>query len=672
MEREKMNGKIGIDGPQVERINFCLPSIYPFAWREEINGECEALVKSLWVTPAMASGAEDLARCLDLVLVTDVAQAEIRILPLNETEALAGGDVTFGAEMSPERYYFDTTRSPFTVGAVTVQGAMMALQSLKQLRLNADRWASARVWDAPALRIRGVHCFLPAREDIPFFKRWLAWLASLKFNTLFLEIGGGLEYKRHPEVNAAWEKFADRVGYNDKSFASRMHSHPNAMHGSVAGGSFLTQIEARDLAETARSLQIEVIPEVQSLSHSYYLCCAHPEIAEDPSHQYPDTYCPHHPDTYPLLFDVIDEVAEVFTPKTIHIGHDEWYTIGCCPRCREKQPSDILYKDVKRIHNYLLKKKIGCAMWGDKFMNLIVGGREHAGRDITREDIKGETYQALDKLAVIPVHREILILDWYWGLDPFSQDYFNNKGFSTVFGNFDPLSFNIARLRAPGVVGAEVSTWKAARESELARHGLIQKVLFSANAFWWKNCTDAAKVDTYDAVKYRMASTRAQLGARTEPKGEWTAVALKSAVVVEPYPGSLRHVCQAPCVIHVRGKSRALRFVHAIDPGFDMAKDRAELSAKSSIGCYVIRTENQEYRVELTDSINILQLHAHPLTGDANALMYWADVAEEGRDAWGRPMRWHALIWVNPDPTDTVKEVAIEGHVILAGLDRMI
>ncbi len=55
----------------------------------------------------------------------------------------------------------------------------------------------------------------------------------------------------------------------------------------------------------------------------------------------------------------------------------------------------------------------------------------------------------LDKLAAIPVHREILILNWYWSLDPSSEGYFHNKGFSSIYGNFDPWRFPAARLRAP-------------------------------------------------------------------------------------------------------------------------------------------------------------------------------------------------------------------------------
>ena len=59
---------------------------------------------------------------------------------------------------------------------------------------------------------------MPGRKDIPFFKRLLAWIASLKYNVLFLEVGGGIEYKRRPEINRAWEKFCAEA---DAQWSSR-------------------------------------------------------------------------------------------------------------------------------------------------------------------------------------------------------------------------------------------------------------------------------------------------------------------------------------------------------------------------------------------------------------------------------------------------------------------
>jgi N-acetyl-beta-hexosaminidase len=69
--------------------------------------------------------------------------------------------------------------------------------------------------DWPAMPYRGVHMYLPAAGQMDFFWRWLDLLSSLRFNTLFLEVGGGFEYLRQPNINRAWAKFCRQANrYN--------------------------------------------------------------------------------------------------------------------------------------------------------------------------------------------------------------------------------------------------------------------------------------------------------------------------------------------------------------------------------------------------------------------------------------------------------------------------
>ena len=105
---------------------------------------------------------------------------------------------------------------------------------------------------------------------------------------------------------------------------------------------------------------IEVIPEIPSLTHGYYLLTRHPELAEYQGDIWPDTYCPSNPDSYKLMFDVYDEYLDVIHPKMVHIGHDEWWgaPVGSCPLCKGKDYSMLFAGDVIRIHNYFAKKGI--------------------------------------------------------------------------------------------------------------------------------------------------------------------------------------------------------------------------------------------------------------------------------------------------------------------------
>ena len=62
--------------------------------------------------------------------------------------------------------------------------------------------------------------------------------------------------------------------------------------------------------------------------------------AEDakPNEFYYHSYCPSNPKSYEILFDIIDEVIEVFKPEEyVHMGHDEVYQLGVCPVCNHPQ-----------------------------------------------------------------------------------------------------------------------------------------------------------------------------------------------------------------------------------------------------------------------------------------------------------------------------------------------
>ena len=118
----------------------------------------------------------------------------------------------------------------------------------------------------------------------------------------------------------------------------------------VAGGELLEKDEVKDLAEYARSFGFEIVPEVQSFGHVQYITYAHPEIAETaesvhdkkmdtrladqpPSTFYHHSYCPLHEKSYEIIYDIIDEVIEAARPERyVHMGHDEIYQIGICPR----------------------------------------------------------------------------------------------------------------------------------------------------------------------------------------------------------------------------------------------------------------------------------------------------------------------------------------------------
>ena len=335
---------------------------------------------------------------------------------------------------------------------------------------------------------RSVKVYLPARNDIPFFYDFVDLCADYGYNCMVFELGGAMEYKNHPEINAGWEEYCKKfMDYQGQSLD--IQNEPrwarNSIHMENGGGSFLTQTEVRELIGCCREKGMSVIPEMPSLSHCDYLLFRHPELRERAADDLPDTYCPSNPKSYELLFDLLDEVIEVFEPDMIQIGHDEWMSVGLCERCRDRAPADILADDIIRIHDYLAEKGIQTAMWGDKLLNAL--GRQGqtwgGSRRVITHQRTGEfleeipaTWEAIDKIP-----RDIVIYHWYWSLNTDWEDEFLKRGFPVVLANFDGMAVrDWPERRAKGILGVSISNWSLLNQEHLQRNDVLFNLAYTA------------------------------------------------------------------------------------------------------------------------------------------------------------------------------------------------
>mgnify|MGYP000192953794 CR=1 FL=1 len=384
-----------------------------------------------------------------------------------------------------------------TVLAGDIRGMAYGLDAVARMaRANDGKLPHCRIEDEPSVEVRGVHVFLPARVDLPFFHRMLEFLARYRYNTVYLELAAGMQFESHPEINTAWERFhRDLMTHplGPKGLQESMwFDWKNDPHADLAGGSWLTKDEVRGIIDTARNLHVEIIPEVQSLAHSYWLTTAHPEIAEAQDDPYPDTYCPSNPKSYEILFDCMEEIVEIFQPRTIHIGHDEVYTMHRCEKCRKRSAADLFAEDVMRIHDWLADRGIRTAMWADKLLDIHHPDGNHYGGVLrrvfkdTQQWVMPPTAKAVESLS-----RDIVLVDWYWMLDDKTPDLMAERGFTDlVFGNFTPGGMaHWKEYREKGIVkGAEISTWVGASERILTQHARFpQQFIEGAANLWWRD-----------------------------------------------------------------------------------------------------------------------------------------------------------------------------------------
>jgi len=255
----------------------------------------------------------------------------------------------------------------------------------------------------------GLHVLMENKNDAEQLLKEIPELAKLGINLLIVETDYNYEYVSHPELR---------------------------------GDDPVSKETVKKMVNLCRSLKIRLIPEFQSLGHqswekkTFALLTKYPEFDETPG-QFPEnkdiycrSWCPLHPDLNPIIFQLDDELIDVFEADALHVGMDEVFLIGSefCPRCKGLNPADLLAKAVNDCYNHLVKERgVEMLMWGDR---LIDGATTGYGE---WEASLNKTYPAVD---MIP--RDIIICDWHYEKRKSypSIPMFLNKGFRVL-----PTSF---------------------------------------------------------------------------------------------------------------------------------------------------------------------------------------------------------------------------------------
>lgn len=441
----------------------------------------------LWPTPKKIRFFEGTVSCADFAAPTgegeDAAFAAAHLTErMQERGVPAFGKGTkevrlcLDAGMPDEKYAVSVTDEAIVLTGGGKRSLLYAAELLLQLA-EADGFRKAEAEDEPFMRMRGFHIALPPREELDFAKRiFRTVLVPLRYNQLFVEFAGGMRFDSHPEISEAWV---------EGNIAGEEGRQPPFPHGSwVAGGRLLEKAEVRDLLDYAKSLGLEVIPEIQSWSHVQYITYAHPEIAETERQEteqadtrkadqrtsqfYAHCFCPSNEKSYEILFDLAEEILEVARPERyVHMGHDEIYDIGLCPRCKGKNHADLYVRDVLRLHDYLAKKGLTMMIWSDMLQPTEAYRTPPAG----------------DRLP-----KDIVFLDFIWYFHPEldMEDHLSSLGHPMLMGNLYSSHYPRfeSRIRKPCFVGGEVSTWCRFDEKNFGEFGKLYDLIYTAEMLW--------------------------------------------------------------------------------------------------------------------------------------------------------------------------------------------
>ncbi len=410
-----------------------------------------------------------------------------------------------------EGFIIKAENGEVTVFADTARGINYGLMTFLHSLDKNGAFNNDIIWDYPISPFRGIKLMMPADTEIEDFKSFIDDMVFFRHNTIMLEIGAAMEFKNHPEINEGWEEYAAFMSeYSGKSIDIQEHTfnwRKNSIHSNNGGGSYLSQeMVKRDIIDYCTEREIEIIPEMPSTSHCDYLLTRHHELAERQEDPYPDTFCPSNPDSYKLLFEVFDEVIDVFKPRILNIGHDEYYSINVCDRCRKRLMSgaEIFAEDMNKIYDYLSSKGVQTMFWCDKildvraFEGLNFGGAVCHFYPPSTGEIIGipSTYKAKDMLP-----KDILCLNWMWSFGPkYDEDL---REFPVAFGNFRGANMrNYRRRTGKNGIGGMLSNWGGQAKSYLKRNGVYFNMAYNDLIYWEENYDDNDDKQFEDAIAY--------------------------------------------------------------------------------------------------------------------------------------------------------------------------
>lgn len=621
------------------------------------------------------------------------------------------------ASLPAEGYLLHAQAGRVVIAGKDERGAFYGLQSLRSLLAQREallRIRGVTIRDWPDKPFRGIYLFLPGRQNIAFFKRFVRdFMALHKYNTLILEVNGCMRLDQHPELNYGSVRFARDANYSARNYPpGPIHDmEQNSSHQDVADGEVLEKEEVADLVRWARTHHLDVIPQVPSFTHSYYLLSEHKDLAAVPEDKWPDIYCPSNPKSYSLVFDVYDEYIEVFQPKSIHIGHDELFLpINASPSCRDTDIGELYGRDIRAIHDHLAARGIKTQFWGDMLLEPVRGTgpqKKHAPDGWTYLTPGALTPEQVNRL----IPKDCLIYNWFWADEPgkaktaeLNESILEKMGFQQVFGNFEPTieSYEV-RSRRTSILGGAPSSWAATSEINFGKD-LLSEFLGCSSILWTGRTMPARELS--GKIQSMLPQVRKRLSGVTPPSrteesftpvdlsGRFNSNAVLPDLTVNlaglrtgtirygRVPFALADV-QRPHAIVVGTEGRegirlpravsgiaigqaptSLIFLHAsARPALNRESFRLiwdEQDTADLLGWYEVTYEDDfTLSVPIRYGVNICEWNWDKRTS-AKDYCYGADAVPLGGSA-GNAITFFAYEWINPRLGKVIREVALKG-----------
>ncbi len=382
-----------------------------------------------------------------------------------------------------EAYALSVSSSGITVVGYDLPGLFHGIMTLRQMKQNNNpaTLPYAKIQDYPALAYRGLHIFT-GKNALQEQKALVDVMALHKMNNIILQLDY-MEYKSHPEI------WYEPMGQK--------------------------QSEIKELLQYCKDRFIEVNPMINTPGHTEWIFRngLHYDICEDPNptkKAIPYALYVDNDSTYQFLFEIYDEVIDLFKPTYFHIGHDEpdlpkYVKFPC--RSQGFTVRELLEMDIRKNAEYFKNKNIKIMIWGDTMLYPDEANDNFNAK--TKEDAI-QLRKMLKEIEAQPGSAKFLICDWHYS-PAAPKDYksiaiFKKEGFSVIVctwyfrENIRSLIQQAMKDQAMGMLQTTWAGYNFSIEANTTCHDQFSAYLLAAD-YSWSGRKEKANNLGYDANK---------------------------------------------------------------------------------------------------------------------------------------------------------------------------
>lgn len=412
------------------------------------------------------------------------------------------------AGANAEKYAIRVNKDRLLIEGTTDAGVFYGVQTLrKALPMVSTQQVvvpAVEITDYPRFSYRGAHLDVARHFVTPdSVCRFIDMLALHNINRFHWHLtddqGWRIEIKKYPLLTEVGSKRAQTViGNNTGKYDGKPY------------GGYYTQAELRRIVKYASERFITIVPEIDLPGHMQAALAAYPELGctGGPYKVWEkwgvsdSVLCAGNAKTYEFIDNVLDEVAQIFPSKYIHVGGDEcpktqW---AKCAQCQTRIRLEGLQAEnghtaEERLQSYVIKHaeahlaKLGRSMIG--WDETLEGGLAPNATVMSWRGEGGGIEAARQGHDVIMTPNTHLYFDYYQSTDKANEPEAIGGyiPLETVF-NYNPVPKQLSAEEQKHIIGVQANLWteyiktyRQAEYMELPRMAALCEVQWNNDEF---------------------------------------------------------------------------------------------------------------------------------------------------------------------------------------------